>query len=192
MASKTLPPADELRDLFRYDPTTGKLFWRERKPEQFVEMKPGRGYRTREETARSWNSNNAGREIATRLPTGHIYMSINRVKALAHRIIWKMVHGVDPDCIDHISGDPSDNRLENLRSVAQAINARNTRLGKNNTSGFNGVRMDPRTGRWLVRVSYDYRSIHIGVFDRFDEACKARKNAEAQYGFHKNHGRVAA
>lgn len=51
-----------------------------------------------------------------------------------HRVIWKMVHGVDPvGVIDHINGIRDDNRIANLRDVTPAQN------------GLNVVR-----GRWFV------------------------------------------
>ena len=38
-----------------------------------------------------------------------------------------MVKGEIPDRIDHINGDRTDNRLENLRNVSHSINLKNTK-----------------------------------------------------------------
>lgn len=187
MAAKPLPAADVLHQLLRYDPEAGKLCWRERPVEMFQE-----GKQTAAHNAAIWNGKNAGREaFATALPSGHRYASIWRKKLLAHRVIWKMAHGTDPEIIDHIDGDPANNRLENLRSVTQQANTKNGRLSKNNTSGANGVRFEGRLGKWVARVSHQRRTIHVGVFDSLEDAVAAQREAASRLGFHPNHGRSA-
>ena len=42
-----------------------------------------------------------------------------------HHIVWGVVHGRFPTVIDHINGDPTDNRIENLREVSQSENIMN-------------------------------------------------------------------
>lgn len=48
-------------------------------------------------------------------------------KVLLHRYVWLLAHGELPAQIDHISGDPLDCRLENLRETTPTTNALNTR-----------------------------------------------------------------
>ena len=57
MATKPLPSQEVLRQLLRYEPETGKLFWRERTPDMF-----SADGRDPEWKARNWNSKLAGRE----------------------------------------------------------------------------------------------------------------------------------
>ena len=50
-------------------------------------------------------------------PTGHGYrkITIDYKRYYEHHVVWFYIHGVLPSEIDHINGDPSDNRIENLR-----------------------------------------------------------------------------
>lgn len=59
----------------------------------------------------------------------------------AHRIIWEMFNGPIPKkmVIDHINGDPFDNRLCNLRCKTQKHNSQNSGMRGNNNTGVTGV-----------------------------------------------------
>lgn len=185
MANKPLPSQEVLCQLLRYDTETGRLYWRHRPLSFFKD-----GDQSKEHNAAIWNGKNAGKEaFITKLPTGHRYAGIFGRKYLAHRVIWKMVHGYDPVGVDHIDGDPSNNKLCNLREADQTTNGRNTRRRKNNTSGAMGVRYEDRIQKWVARIHVQYRSRHLGVFDTFEAAVAARKAAEQEHGFHANHGR---
>lgn len=60
----------------------------------------------------------------------------------SYKIVWALHNNFenqDGFHIDHIDGNPSNNKIENLRLVPREINARNKFMFKNNTSGVNGV-----------------------------------------------------
>lgn len=59
----------------------------------------------------------------------------------AHRIVYVLAHGQIDDnlVVDHIDGNPFNNRIENLRLVHKAVNHRNAKKFSNNTSGHAGV-----------------------------------------------------
>ena len=109
----------------------------------------------------------------------------------AHRLIWKYVHGEEPDYIDHINGDKHDNRIENLRNVDNAENLRNRAVSRNNNSGVMGVIWQKKIGRWVAYMHVKGKYKHIGCHTDFFEAVCARKSAERKHGFHINHGRAA-
>lgn len=103
----------------------------------------------------------------------------------AHRIVYQYHWGQIPlgwD-IDHINGKKNDNRLNNLRAVPHKLNRRNNRKSKNNTSGCPGVYSHP-DGRWRARIKVNYKFLHLGLFEKKEDAIFARKEAEEQHGFH--------
>jgi hypothetical protein len=187
MANKALPEQSVLLQLLRYEPETGKLFWRERGVEWFE----GSAARSASHIGNLWNVRYAGREAFTAVNgngyfSGHILGS----SAVAHRIIWKLVHGYDPDQIDHINGSRIDNRVPNLREVSAAENTQNQKRRDDNTTGMTGIYRyahERKHMMWLVRIG----SKHIGYFDCIGQAIAARRAAEIKHGFHPNHGRAA-
>lgn len=179
MKKRVLPAQDVLRALLHYKPDTGKLFWKERGPEWFANEAHGR----------TWNSRFAGREAFTAdNGKGYRVGSILGEEHRAHRIIWKLVTGVDPDEIDHIDRDTSNNRWPNLRSVSHAENCRNMPRLSNSSSGHTGVHWDQRKMVWISHVGLKGRHKFLGYFDSLQAAVEARKVAEASLGFHQNHG----
>lgn len=183
MAPKTLPAQEVLVQLLRYEAETGKLFWQERGPEHFA------GRATQQ--AKRWNSMYAGKEAFTCVePRGYRCGAIFGVAFKAHRVIWVMMTGEDPDVIDHANGDRSDNRWQNLSNTDAYGNTRNARRRHDNTSGMTGLRRHRKASGsfgWAVAVRNNY----IGMFDCIGQAIKARKEAERRHGFHANHGRAA-
>lgn len=85
--------------------------------------------------------------------------------------------------VDHIHGRQSrnDNRKYNLRIATNQENTMNAEIKSNNTSGVTGVGWDKRYGKWEARIKKDYKSIHLGYFDVFEDAVRARKEAEKKY-----------
>ena len=171
------PDPIDMRGLLRYDPSTGKLYWRDRN-----ELEPD---------AKRWNKRYAGKEAFTTKCGGYMYGPIRGVTCSAHRVVWAIVYGEWPSAdVDHINGDRTDNRLSNLRVVCRKENTRNRKIPKTNTSGSMGLGWYPDRQKWRVVITSDGKRRHLGYFSDFNEAVKARKEAEKIYLFHHNHGRV--
>jgi hypothetical protein len=87
--------------------------------------------------------------------------------------------------VDHINGNPLDNRRKNLRIVSNGTNIRNSKkIRPNNSSGKTGViERKLRNGetRWDARIRVNYKIIHLGTFGSFYDAVKSRKEAEVRY-----------
>lgn len=182
--AKSLPPPELLCKLLRYEPDTGKLYWRERDVDMFVD-----GGHTAKHSCAKWNSRFAGKEAFTADSHGYKVGDIFDRTYKAHRVIWAIVHNEWPDTIDHINGISDDNRIDNLRSVSQAENLRNAKRPSNNTSGVCGVVWNKAANKWQAQIGTGYKVKNLGLFTDFDEAVAARKTAEIKYGYHENHGR---
>ena len=121
---KKMPPIDLLHDLFDYDPITGGLFRKGAEP-------------CEHNCIGSWTRSGHKKVFVK----GHGEFAV-------HRIVYFMYHRQDPGSyfIDHINGDPADNRIHNLRRCRPKTNARNLRKKGKYVVDDEGV------GRWVSGV----------------------------------------
>ena len=165
--------------LLKYDSETGELFWKERPRSMFAS----------DHQFNWWKSKNLGK-IAGSPNHGYVRVQIGRKKLGAHRLAWIVYYGEWPNGeIDHIDGDPSNNRIVNLRLVSHQDNGKNQKLPSNNTSGVIGVTWHKQHQKWCARIKVDGAYRHIGLFSDIEEAREARRRADVEHGFHANHGR---
>lgn len=179
MKRDRLPPQSTLSEMLLYDPETGHLTWRARPRGHF--KTPG--------AWKSWNGRYPGTSALSCIDTeGYLSGCLNSVgRVKAHRIIWKLIHGVEPEALDHINHIRTDNRLENLRAVSAADNARNVLCSRQYPMG-----LYRRRNGWMVSIRRNGRIKYLGDFDCFAKAVRARREAEAAAGFHEYHGRLPA
>lgn len=78
--------------------------------------------------------------------------------------------------VDHINGQPSDNRLCNLRLVTLEQNAKNRRINRNSALGTKGVSL--RKGYYIARIQVNKKRIGLGYFKSQAEAVAAYRGAE--------------
>ena len=184
MAKRPLPSPEVLRQLLRYEPETGKLFWKERGVEWFKDGGNGRAANTS-----SWNKRCAGKEAFTALMLGYPSGAIFGMPVKAHRVAWAMMTGAWPTMdIDHINHVRSDNRWANLRQASRFENARNASLLHTNRSGTCGVCWDKRSNKWRAYIWSHGKTVTLGNFPNKSDAIATRMSAEKRIGFHKNHG----
>lgn len=182
MAKKDLPDIETLRQLFRYDPETGKLYWRERTPEMCSHAR----YPLR--ASSYFNSNYANKEAG--FIDNQKYLSVELFGRYigGHILCFAIHHGYVPKKeIDHINGIKSDNRILNLREATDSQQQINKNLLPSNTSGYKGVYKYGRSGKWRARIYINNKAHNFGCFNTLEEAVDARRQAEIKY--HGNYAR---
>jgi len=175
MKTKPLPSQAELCELLEYDPVTGSLKWKPRSDKYSDYLR--------------FNKRHAGREAFTCVSRGYRTGSIYGTNYKAARVIWKMIHGHDPEIIDHTDGNKLNNRLSNLINTTQAQNTKNRANYKNNTSGYSGVSWITRLQKWQVTTGGAKNRKYHGTYADLDEAIKVKQQAEKDEQYHANHGR---
>lgn len=170
---KKLPMQEYLCERLKYDESSGELYWRK------YEHNPIK-----------WNSRFSGKKaFAAITNSGYHEGRLDGQTYLAHRIIWKMLYGGEPIQIDHINHDRLDNRKINLRNVTPSENNHNQRLSPRSSSGICGVYWDVPHGKWVARIKVGNTLKCLGYYSDIMDAKQARLEANAKYGYHKNHGK---
>ena len=127
-----------LKEILKYEPNTGNFIW---------------------------ISGRANGKVAGSINNyGYIHIRINKKLYKAHRLAWLYVYGSMENCfIDHIDGDKSNNRIENLRLATNIQNQQNQRsLHSNNKSGFIGV--SKIGNKWRAQIRIYGKVVHLGSF----------------------------
>lgn len=159
----------EALDRFEYDPTSGEIRYRK---DSSVRNKNAGELAT-------FKHKSSGSYVRLKLRVGNRHF-------MAHRIAWLIFYGEKPNgMIDHINGNPLDNRICNLRIATSRENqlnrVRGTSLYKNNKHGLAGLYYVNVSGKYKWRVkSFNLGvSEHVGYFDSKLDACCAimRKKA---------------
>jgi hypothetical protein len=129
-------------------------------------------------------------------PAGFLHKSINRhiTKYKYHnylnsRIIFKMHTGLEPPIVDHIDGNPHNNRLENLRAATRSQNNLNRRVGTNNKKGIKNVHWHKAMKKWHIQIRAN-RKLVVSVFTDDLElaelvAIEGRDKYHGQYARHR-------
>jgi hypothetical protein len=142
-----------LRELLDYNSTTGEFRWRNR---------DGNGARLGP-SAGSVNSSGEYRSIKI---NGRMYRE--------HQLAWFYMKGRwGRPMIDHRDGDGTNNRWNNLRRATMSQNAANRRRPRHNTSGYKGVYICCKSGKWRACIGKDGETIQLGRFETAQEAHEA-------------------
>lgn len=102
----------------------------------------------------------------------------NKKMIYLHRAIMGNPKG---KVVDHISGDKLDNRKCNLRICSIKENVRNSKISKNNTSGFTGVSWRKDRNCYQSYIMVNRKKINLGHFKEIKKAIEVRKEGEGKY-----------
>lgn len=103
-----------------------------------------------------------GKPAGSARPDGYVCVRLGKQRWLAHRIVFAMWHGYLPEVIDHIDGNPSNNRIENLREADGSKNQQNRKLDCRSRTGVKNVSYFSRDKNYMVRMKIDGRVRVIG------------------------------
>lgn len=178
-----IPPIEYLYECFWYSPE-GRLYWRARPKEHF---KSNVGYV-------NFNNQFRGRPAGwAKTIDGRKEIKWDGKTYKAARLIWAFFYRQTLfGCIDHIDGDPSNDRIDNLREVTSAQNARNRSATSNNSSGVTGVTWHSQSGKWWARVTLDGKTHSLGLHENIQAAAaQVAKVKKRLYGEYARHAQTA-
>lgn len=158
--AKTIPfSKEELQSMFTY--RDGFLYW------------------NRDVAYHKKAGSRVGRKVSQKR---YLQVCIDYISYPAHRLIWKLHHGVDPsNLIDHINGNKGDNRIENLRDVN--YNTNNTNTYRNKYGGeipniyFTRNDINPYMSTFQIKG----KKIYLGYFRTKEDAALALAEAKKLY-----------
>lgn len=104
----------------------------------------------------------------------YLYTQIERKTVYFHRAICGQPIGIE---IDHINGNPLDNRRSNLRLCTRSQNEANKKAPSHNTSGYKGVSLYKPTGKFSAYIEVDQKKKHLGYYFTPEEAALAYNEA---------------
>lgn len=167
---RTTEEYEEISKMLRLDEETGEIFW----------------------TVATVSNVVVGQRAGIK-PTPKIYASVQYKgnKYTTHRVIYFMVTGENPEVVDHIDGDITNNKPSNLRSATFAENSMNIRYHTKNTiTGITGITYSRKRDNYTA-------CIRRGGKRLWQKTCKAKdlpeleaqlKQKRLEFGFSETHG----
>ncbi len=153
LASRDSADIAKVRAALDYDPNTGLFTWREgrRRPHQIATIER---------------------------PGGYLGIKLGYRIIAAHRLAWFHFYSEWPDqVIDHIDGNPMNNRIQNLRDVSRSVNGQNQRKATaQSQTGLLGCH--PHRTKFAAQIKVGGRQRHIGLFHSPEEAHAAYLTAK--------------
>lgn len=155
--------AERLRELMDYNPDTGLFFWR---------VARGRGVQP-------------GDEAGYLAKDGRGRIQVEGRPYLRYRLAWLWMKGEWPaNDIDHIDGNPSNDRFSNLRDVTNLVNSQNRRAPSiaKRVGTLLGTQYRPfqRKKPWNARIQCAGKSFSLGYFATEQEAHAAYIKAKRE------------
>lgn len=137
---------------------------------------------------KSGNQSKIGKRIGCQELSGYIKCSFFRRRYREHQLVFLYFKGYIPDYIDHINGDRSDNRIENLRDITNQQNSCNRKGVDGTSSIYKGVTWNRSLSKWQASIHHNYKNIYIGLFDC--EIAAANAYDEKALEIHKEYAKV--
>lgn len=134
---------------FYYDNNTGHIHWKDG----------------------AVNTKKEGAIAGSLKPDGYVYVGIRNKVYSVHRAIYYMFTGDQPEEIDHIDGNKSNNKIENLRPANRFKNNMNKSIFKNNKTGIKGVSI--HKNKYRAQCYKNGVNVYLGLYETLEEARRA-------------------
>lgn len=153
----------EFKQLLEYRPAEGAFYWRvnHRHPKARIGMQAGR--------------------ITAQ---GRMQIGVDKKQYFVHRLVWLFETGAWPEgMLDHINGNPLDNRFHNLRPTNFVLNGQNQQAYRpnNKSAKLLGVSWHKHKKQYIASIKVYGKKKHLGYFDTADAAHAAYVTAKRIY-----------
>ena len=150
----------ELCDLYNkiFEYKDGELYWKEKVSHKVVIGK-----------------------IAGDIVNGRRRVRFNKKTSLVHRVVFCMHNGYLPNLIDHVDGNPLNNRIENLREATHCQNSMNSKKPITNTSGCKHVSWKKDRQKYKVEMAVNKKVMFFGYYEDLELADLVANEARAKY-----------
>jgi hypothetical protein len=151
-----LPTLNELQQVLRYAPDEGAFYWRidNRHPKARTGMRAGRI------------------NVLGRAQIGY-----KKSQLFVHRLVWLFETGAWPaGMIDHIDGNPLNNKFFNLRESNHSLNGQNQRAWRNGK--LLGTSWHKGKGKYIAAIKLQGKRVHLGYFETEELAHRAYVTAK--------------
>jgi hypothetical protein len=151
---------NELRDHLLNDCSyiDGKLFWKKNKQGRIE-----------------------GREIGRVSHRGYRHVNYRSKTYFVHRLIFLFHHGYLPPVLDHIDGDPLNNKIENLREATRSQNNMNSKITHRNKTGYKGISWVEKEKRYVCTIQVPKNKKIVRRCKTLDEAIVVIKDLRVKY-----------
>jgi hypothetical protein len=130
-------------------------------------------------------SRKAGEEVSNTYTGVGMSMSFKGKRYKVHRVVFFLHYGFWPvGVVDHINGDASDNRPDNLRDLPHAQNLKSYRKSVSGVSSkYRGVHWCQVRGKWVSQIFYDGKNVYLGRFNCEEEAALSWNHKAEELGY---------
>ena len=163
MKVRELLTQKRLKELLHYNPETGVFTWK-------VNRGPAR------------EGKKAG-SVETRKGYQRLTIRADYKLYFAHQLVFLYMTGKLPEKgkeVDHIDGDTSNDRWENLRIVARRYNQLNRHTSPRGCTGVRGVSVCKKSKKFRAYIGENQTQIYLGHFPTLEEAKTVREQALAE------------
>ncbi len=152
---------ERLKELFSYD--NGNLLYK------------NKGLRTKIGDVAGWSNGN-----------GYIRIDVDGKKYYAHRLIWIYHNGqFEDEIIDHIDGDKTNNKIENLRLSDKSSNGLNRHRARSDSNskmiGVISGKTKKGTNTFTARLTIKGEKFHLGNYKTALDAHNAYVEAKKKF-----------